>query len=397
MFTKLLLILSASSLLSSIAIGQKKFTIQGSVEGVADGTPIALYRNDGTVLTPSATDTIRNGAFSFMDTTTTVFLYALRGLNDNFPMMRLDVWAAPGANIKVYGKGYYIKTWQVTSKVHEQRETDGYLKPNIALWEQLQEAAIAQRKLSSQRAKATAEEKKRLKETGDSLGRIESSLRDSIWKSELAMMQRHSLFTKIWLSKLKDLSLDVKYNPNTRFRQQAVQLYEQLPENLQKSRIGAEIEGNLFPPVVVKAGEKMADADLVDLQEKKRRLADYKGKYLLLDFWSVGCGPCLMAMPELKALSDTLKDRLTVVSLNIDDKRSLWKRTSEKEQISWVNLNDDRGMTGLAARYGVNGIPHYVMISPEGTVLGHWIGYEKGKLSEKVREYLTKKESASAF
>lgn len=141
----------------------------------------------------------------------------------------------------------------------------------------------------------------------------------------------------------------------------------------------------------------MADADLVDLQEKKRRLADYKGKYLLLDFWSVGCGPCLMAMPELKALSDTLKDRLTVVSLNIDDKRSLWKRTSEKEQISWVNLNDDRGMTGLAARYGVNGIPHYVMISPEGTVLGHWIGYEKGKLSEKVREYLTKKESASAF
>lgn len=396
MFTKVLLILSAPLLLSAVTNAQKKFTIQGRLEGVPDGTAVALYRNDGNIWTPSATDTVRNGAFSFSDTTATAFPYVLRGLNENFPSMWLDVWAAPGAKIRIDGKGYWIRTWKVSSTIPEQQEMNSYISPNIRMLEQLQEISITRRQLSSKRAKASAEEKKRLKETSDSLGLIEDSLHNSIRKGELAIMQR-SMVTQIWLNKLKDLARDVKYNPKTLYRQDALELYKRLTKKQLESRTGAEIKGYLFPPEVVKAGEMAADADLVDPQEKKRRLADYRGKYLLLDFWSVGCGPCLMAMPELRALSDTLKDMLTVVSLNIDTKKDLWKRTSEKEQISWVNLNDDRGMTGLAASYGVNGIPHYVMISPEGIVLGHWIGYEKGKLSEKVREHLAKKESASAF
>ena len=127
---------------------------------------------------------------------------------------------------------------------------------------------------------------------------------------------------------------------------------------------------------------------MVDLAGKQHKLADYKGKYLLLDFWSVGCGPCLEAMPELKTIADSLRSTLTVISLNIDIKRSVWKKYSEKEKITWVNLNDDWGLAGLAARYGVNGIPHYVMISPNGTVIDHWIGYREGRLKEKVKQHL---------
>ena len=45
-------------------------------------------------------------------------------------------------------------------------------------------------------------------------------------------------------------------------------------------------------------------------------------------------------------------------------------------------------MTGLAAAYQVHGIPHYVMISPEGTVLAMWRGYGKGSLKAKMKELI---------
>ncbi len=44
-------------------------------------------------------------------------------------------------------------------------------------------------------------------------------------------------------------------------------------------------------------------------------------------------------------------------------------------------------MAGIAAKYGVANIPHYIMISPEGKVLGSWVGYEKGLLAKKFAEY----------
>ena len=131
----------------------------------------------------------------------------------------------------------------------------------------------------------------------------------------------------------------------------------------------------------------MADADLYDLGGTLRKLEDYKGKYLLLDFWSRGCGPCMMAMPELGEFSETNKDKLTVISLSLDTKKEIWKKISEQQKISWVNLSDGKGMAGIAAKYGVEAIPHYVMISPEGKVLGSWVGYEKGLLARKFAEY----------
>ena len=54
----------------------------------------------------------------------------------------------------------------------------------------------------------------------------------------------------------------------------------------------------------------------------------------------------------------------------------------------WLNLNDFQGNGGLFALCGVSGVPHYVMISPDGIVLEHWEGYSKGALQEKVKGYL---------
>ncbi|RZM22071.1 MAG: TlpA family protein disulfide reductase, partial [Pedobacter sp.] len=123
---------------------------------------------------------------------------------------------------------------------------------------------------------------------------------------------------------------------------------------------------------------------------KTHSLADYKGKYILVDFWSIGCGPCMAAMPEIKKLHDSMSDKVTIVSFNLDDRKENWRKGSEHAKIAWANLSDGKGTTGLAAKYGVSGIPHYILISPEGTLLDSWVGYTEGQLTSKLNGLIVK-------
>lgn len=49
-------------------------------------------------------------------------------------------------------------------------------------------------------------------------------------------------------------------------------------------------------------------------------MSELKGRYILLDFWSVACGPCRMAEPELKEIAEIYADQLALVGICTDDK-----------------------------------------------------------------------------
>ncbi|MCK7560011.1 TlpA family protein disulfide reductase [Chitinophaga sedimenti] len=132
----------------------------------------------------------------------------------------------------------------------------------------------------------------------------------------------------------------------------------------------------------------MADTELKDLAGKKHQLADFKGKYLLIDFWSIGCGPCIAAMPELKKLHESAPANLAVISLSLDQSEETWKAATAHVKMDWTNLSDGKGMAGLAANYGVTGIPHYIIISPEGVLLESWVGYSEGDLEKKISKFV---------
>ncbi len=146
-------------------------------------------------------------------------------------------------------------------------------------------------------------------------------------------------------------------------------------------------KGFVWQPKVVKIGEYLADADLYDLEGTVHHLADYKGKYLLLDFWRLNCGPCQHALPELKEIAEQYKDSITVISLSHDDEKT-WRKASREKNITWPNLNDLKGLQGIFARYGVYGVPHFVLISPEGNIVTYWSGYGKGHLKQKIKTLL---------
>lgn len=193
--------------------------------------------------------------------------------------------------------------------------------------------------------------------------------------------------TSVGLDKLYGLSLSVRYRKSFPYSQDVKELYAGMTDKQKASVEGQNVAVNLFPPDVVKEGDAMVDADLYDLEGKIHHLADFKGRHILLDFWSSGCGPCIMSFPELKEIHEQYADRLAVVSLNSDSEKT-WKAASVRHPITWHNLNDLKQMAGLYARLGINGIPHYVLVSPEGKIVKMWSGYGPGSLKLKMRRWL---------
>ena len=374
------------------AQAQNEFTIKGAVTGLKDSTVIMLFRSDGQVMSSIAQDTVFNESFCFREKTAEDKPEAvmLMARDKDFPNTWLDVWVAPNAVCTVSGNNKLLRTWDVSSNIKEQQILNRYKQATFDETNLDQELSIERmKKISLLRSgNLSTEDSDKLKKEMAEVEKKQDSVRHIISKKEIGIMQQTPVET-IWMDKLRGLSMEMKYMKDFPYKKEVFALYEKLSDDEKQSAVGKEISVYLYPPVTVKTGDEMADADLYDLEGNVHHLADYKGKYLLIDFWSRGCGPCMMALPEMKEISETMKDKVTVISLSTDTEKG-WKEISKTKDMSWVNLNDFGGMSGLAAKYDVRGIPHYVIISPEGIILHSWSGYSNGLLKRKLNKWVNK-------
>jgi thiol-disulfide isomerase/thioredoxin len=142
----------------------------------------------------------------------------------------------------------------------------------------------------------------------------------------------------------------------------------------------AEIHTYLYPPHVLQVGEEATDAELFDMQGNKHRLLEglSDGRYLLLDLWSIGCGPCRMAEPEMREVYERMKDKLEIVGIN-GDNLSTWKNNDFSKRIVWKNWNDGKTGSSISSRYcDEDAIPYYILISPEKRIVMKKSGYYTG-------------------
>jgi len=154
----------------------------------------------------------------------------------------------------------------------------------------------------------------------------------------------------------------------------------------------AEIkEGELFPCW----SEVMP---VLDLEGKEIKLADFKGKVVLIDFWAVWCGPCIGEMPNVVKAYETYKDKgFDVIGISFDQ-RSGEKRVRDTIAgkgpqgertgvMPWREVYDGGHWdSGFARRYQIRGIPHSVLIDKDGKVIAQKL---RGKaLQDKLAELL---------
>ena len=103
------------------------------------------------------------------------------------------------------------------------------------------------------------------------------------------------------------------------------------------------------------------------------KLVDYRGKYVLLDFWSTTCPPCLALTPKLKACYEAFAndDRFVMIGLSVDQDMKAPKAYAAKESLPWIQGFLGRSDNGKAITnsYGILGIPSLMLIGPDGRVV----------------------------
>jgi peroxiredoxin len=163
--------------------------------------------------------------------------------------------------------------------------------------------------------------------------------------------------------------------------------YAALSPAVKQSIYGKRIKLSLQP--IVKVGDPIFDFTALDQHGNSQKLSDLKGKYILLDFSSIYCGPCNESIEELRLISQKYKDRVQVVTFSTDPKKD-WLKGIKSDNITWLTLNDGRGSySEPILRYGVDGVPNFVIISPNGIVVDKWASYGKvesgmGELEQRI-------------
>ena len=114
------------------------------------------------------------------------------------------------------------------------------------------------------------------------------------------------------------------------------------------------------------------DWQFTDLDGRTHKLADYRGKVLLLDFWYRGCGWCIRAMPQLKEVADHYREKpVAVLGMNTDRDEKDARFVHDKLALNYPTLRAE----GLPEKYKINGFPTLVLIDQEGIVRGRHVGY----------------------
>lgn len=383
-----LVIISVLLFAASVS-AQKKIIITGQLKGVEEGTKFFLMKQEGNVGTGVSKDSVVNGRFRIEYTPENqgVEPYSLMADGKGFPSMSLKLWAKAGATITVEGNDKLIYTWKVNSNIPEQKEWAYFINANKKDWTDYQQFSAKRNALINQYrdSKLSKDERKAIKteiDLADSLSEISNY---KIQKNNLVLLQKGKL-TPIRLEILTAIANSIKWNGTEEFRPTVQKIYDNLGADLKNSADGQKISLVLNPPKVIKVGQPMYDTLLKDIEGNAYHLADFKGKYILLDFWSFGCGPCHASVPEMKEIHEQLKDSLTIVGLNSDTKK-IWEKATEAFKMTWYNLSDGNEDRGIYAQYGVDGIPNYVLIDREGKVKANWTGYGEGSLKEKITTY----------
>ncbi|MFD2874229.1 redoxin domain-containing protein [Mucilaginibacter ximonensis] len=154
----------------------------------------------------------------------------------------------------------------------------------------------------------------------------------------------------------------------------------------------------------IEAGSPGAVAPLftkTDINGKKLSLADFKGKYVILDFWASWCVPCRKSNPHMIELYKKYKGKgLDVIGIADDDRKlDVWNAAVVKDGVGiWHNilrgLNMDMIMKGvknpedLDQQYGIASIPTKILIDPNGKIIGRY-GDSYGGTEEDMDKMLT--------
>lgn len=122
---------------------------------------------------------------------------------------------------------------------------------------------------------------------------------------------------------------------------------------------------------------------------KKVSLTDFRGKYVLIDFWASWCKPCRMENPNVVAAYNRYKDKgFTVLGVSMDSNKDPWVNAIKQDNLTWTHVSDLKGWGNEVGKlYNVTGIPQNFLLDKEGKIVAKDLRGEalEQKLAELIK------------
>jgi len=140
------------------------------------------------------------------------------------------------------------------------------------------------------------------------------------------------------------------------------------------------------PVELVATGTEAKDFEMVDAEGKPVRLADHRGKVVLLDFWATWCGPCKAAFPHVQELAAQYKEQgLVVIASCTSDGQKQFREWVKANGGTYPNIvfafdpQERKPERASRTLYGVGGIPQQFVIGRDGVIKAAVTGYMAGE------------------
>jgi len=141
--------------------------------------------------------------------------------------------------------------------------------------------------------------------------------------------------------------------------------------------------------VSLNIGDTVPNFILPDATGKEYSLSDFKGKYVLLDFWASWCAPCREENPILVKIYEKYKIKnFEIVQVSLDRDRDSWLKAINDFKLSWLNLSDLQYWDSPVAKlYSIQSIPTNFLLNPQGIIIAKDL---RGEMIEPTLQRLLK-------